>query len=1020
MLQFENSMYSTAVPETGTDLDGTEHPRPADGFLTVECADSGDSVETITYDIMSGSSVVIPFLINPTNGELRAIADLDYEERTSYTFMVTCSGFSSLSGSTQASATVEITIQPINEFRPIATLVDTNVPSMGILVFQENGVSIGDLIASPNSDGDLLVSPSSPNSVILLTASDMDAGEDGVLSFSLGGFMQPLFNIEPVSGNVTFAQQPDADIPVGFQVVAVSIEACDPSNQCYTSNSIVIYFLAANDNLPMFAEHDFAVNIKEDDPNTVGVVVANASCTDGDVGIGALVGIEFLNPSSQVTRHFIIADPKKGIIFLNHTIDYEEIQSIGFMVRCLDNVGNTDTATVAVNVLPRNDNPPTFSQVSYNFSVSRTAPDLFHVGTVVATDKDRDVGGDLEFSLQVNPYFDINTLGMIRLINSIQNATASFVLLTISISDGMFSETTVVNIQFTDGNFEEPVFVSGTPVVSVSELTPIGAELFAVQCNDTEMGLNGLISYSIVSGNTGGALEIDSNTGSVRVASPLILGENQTSAQYFVTFRCSDHGVPVFSDLSSGLVIVFKDDTSQPSIGNDTIVAFVNENAPFGSVVVTIIATDNETKEFMFQLQNLTVPNAFNIEPTSGDVILTSILDRETVSFYRMVVIATEQLPEGTVAPVKSDSADLIIYIRDINDNAPVCGVFVTAVDIEPELELGSMIINLNCSDADTGLNANISYSLEDSYGVLDVNTNGILFLANPLEQANRTALNVRIQATDMGSPSLSTEVNILIRIRSENDHSPAFTNLPTTVIVSESAALFSFLFRVTAEDPDKGMFGIIRFRLENETMLPFTLAPNTGELFVTSKLNFYAQSEYTLNISAFDPQFTVYSTLQVSITDANEFSPQCNPIIINQPISEAIPLNMIEPIPLLCSDSDIGSFGNLSYTIVSGNTDNTFSVDSSGAVKATTALDYETTQQYTLIVQVSDGGSPPRSQNVTVSVSVVPSNEFTPVVTNDSYSLTLQEGATIGSTILSVMASDGDSGADGQLSFSR
>ena len=255
MLQFENSMYSTAVPETGTDLDGTEHPRPADGFLTVECADSGDSVETITYDIMSGSSVVIPFLINPTNGELRAIADLDYEERTSYTFMVTCSGFSSLSGSTQASATVEITIQPINEFRPIATLVDTNVPSMGILVFQENGVSIGDLIASPNSDGDLLVSPSSPNSVILLTASDMDAGEDGVLSFSLGGFMQPLFNIEPVSGNVTFAQQPDADIPVGFQVVAVSIEACDPSNQCYTSNSIVIYFLAANDNLPMCWDH---------------------------------------------------------------------------------------------------------------------------------------------------------------------------------------------------------------------------------------------------------------------------------------------------------------------------------------------------------------------------------------------------------------------------------------------------------------------------------------------------------------------------------------------------------------------------------------------------------------------------------------------------------------------------------------------------------------------------------------------------------------------------------------------
>ena len=998
-------MYSTAVPETGTDLDGTVHERPVD-FLSVECTGTGDSA--ITYSIPA-SSITIPFSVNPTSGEFSATEDLDYEDRTSYTFTVTCTGVSPITGTSTASAIVEIIIQPINEFHPIATLIDKSVPSLGILVFNESEVFIGDLLVSSSVGG----------AVILLSASDGDDGEDSVISFSLGGFDQPLFNIEAASGNVTIAQQPDADIPAGFQIAVVSVEACDPSNQCYTSNSIVIYFLPANDNFPMFSQNNFEVSIVEDDPNTVGTIVANASCTDGDVGIGALERIEFVNPSPQVIQHFIIADPLKGIIFLNHTIDYEVIQSIGFMVRCLDNAGNSDTATVAVNVLARNDNPPTFSQVSYNFTASRTAPDLFQIGTIVATDKDRDVGGNLQFSLQVNPYFDINTLGIIRLINSIQNASETFVLLTISISDGMFTETTVVNIQFTDGNFEEPMFITGTPVVSVSELTPVGTELFAVQCNDTEEGLNGLISYSIVSGNTGGALEIDSTSGSVRVANPLILGENQSNVQYFVTFRCSDHGVPVFSDLSSGLIIVFRDDTSQPRIGNGTIVAFVNENATFGSVVVTIIATDNETEQFTFMLQNLTVPNAFNIDVASGDVLVTSVLDREIVPFYKMVVVATEQLPEGTVAPIKSDSAELIIYIRDVNDNAPVCGVFVTAVDIEPELEVGSIIINLNCSDADTGLNANISYSIEDDYGVLGVNSNGILFLANPLEQANRTALNVRIQARDMGTPSLSTEVNILVRIRSENDHSPEFTNLPTNVIVSESAALFSFLFRVTAEDPDKGTFGIIRFRLENESVLPFTLAPNTGELFVTAKLNFYAQSEYILNISAFDPQFTVYSTLQVSVTDANEFSPQCNPIIINHQISEAIPLNMIEPIPLNCSDEDIGSFGNLSYSIVSGNTGNTFSVDSSGVVNANTALDYETTEQYTLIVRVTDGGLPPQSQDVTVRVSVIPSNEFTPVVTNTSYSLVLQEGAIIGSTILQVMASDGDSGADGQLSYS-
>ena len=1009
-LEFVTPMYTAAIPETGQDRDGTVYPRPAVGFLTVRCIDNEVPLVNLNYGIQESEfSMPGPFRVNASTGELRTIEDLDYETRTSYTFMVICT-ISPAGTTTQATANVEIAIQPVNEFRPTVTLKASG-PYPGILLINETQLNVGDLLVSTNLG----------QALIHISASDNDAGEDGVLAFTLGGSKQALFSISTSAGNVTIAQQPDADIPntAGFQVITFSIEACDPSDECFTSNTIQIYILAANDNFPRFAQHDFAVSFAEDDINTVGMIVANASCTDGDIGPGELDRIEFINPSPQVTQHFVIADAKKGIVFLNHTLDYEQIQAIGFTLKCVDNVGNNDTATVEVTVQPRNDHHPMFDQVSYNFSVSRTTPALFHVGTTPATDKDRDVGGNLQFSIQVNPYFSINNLGMIRLINSIQNATQTFSLLTVTVSDGMFSESTVVRLLFTDGNFVRPKFTTETPIVSVSELTPIGFELFVVQCNDSETGLNGLISYSIISGNTGNALEINADTGAVLVANPLILGENQTNAQYFVTFRCSDHGVPVYSDLSSGLVIVFQDNTSPPNIENDKIVAFVNENAPFGSTVVTIIATDNETDEFRFTLHNLTDPGAFQVEPTSGNVIVTSILDREMVSSYSMVIVATEVLPEGTVAPVKSDGANLIIYIRDVNDNPPICDIFVTSVDIEPGLEVGSTIIDLNCSDADTGQNANISYSLEDDFDVLDINTNGILLLSDPLEQANRTALNLRIFVADMGVPVLSTEINILVRIRSENDHLPTFTNLPTSLQISESASLFSFAFRVIADDPDKGEFGIVRFRLENESMLPFTLTPNTGELFVTSKLNFHSQNQYTLNISAFDPQFTIYSTLTVFVLDANEFSPQCDSIIINKQIPEAIAPNVASPIPLSCSDGDIGSFGNLSYAIISGNTNNAFSVDPSGVVRVTNTLDYEITEQYTLIVRVSDGGSPPRTQSVTINIAVGPSNEFTPVVANNSYTLSIVEGISIGSTILQTMASDEDNGVDGELTFS-
>ena len=163
--------------------------------------------------------------------------------------------------------------------------------------------------------GDQIVSTILGQALIHISASDMDAGEDGMLAFTqLAGSKQALFSINTVSGNVTIAQQPDADIPntAGFQVITFSIMACDPSNECFISNTIQIYLLAVNDNFSRFAQHDFAVTFTEDDINTVGRIVANASCTDRDIGPGEVDHIELINPSAQVTHHFVIVDAKKN------------------------------------------------------------------------------------------------------------------------------------------------------------------------------------------------------------------------------------------------------------------------------------------------------------------------------------------------------------------------------------------------------------------------------------------------------------------------------------------------------------------------------------------------------------------------------------------------------------------------------------------------------------------------------------------------------------------------------------
>ena len=73
------------------------------------------------------------------------------------------------------------------------------------------------------------------------------------------------------------------------------------------------------------------------------------------------------------------------------------------------------------------------------------------------------------------------------------------------------------------------------------------------------------------------------------------------------------------------------------------------------------------------------------------------------------------------------------------------------------------------------------------------------------------------------------------------------------------------------------------------------------------------------------------------------------------------------------------------------GNT-TVFSVDGNGLVTTLTALDFESVKSYLLVVTVADGGSPQFSTDTTVSIQVTGTNEFTPVFSNSTYSVSHSE----------------------------
>ncbi|XP_059201684.1 protocadherin alpha-7-like [Centropristis striata] len=82
-------------------------------------------------------------------------------------------------------------------------------------------------------------------------------------------------------------------------------------------------------------------------------------------------------------------------------------------------------------------------------------------------------------------------------------------------------------------------------------------------------------------------------------------------------------------------------------------------------------------------------------------------------------------------------------------------------------------------------------------------------------------------------------------------------------------------------------------------------------------------------------------------------------------------------------------------------------------------SLDRESAKTHVLLLTAVDGGKPPRSGNMTITVDVLDVNDNPPVFTQDSYTVHLKENSPLGTTVIRVNATDLDEGSNGEVGFS-
>ncbi|XP_068182556.1 protocadherin alpha-8-like [Antennarius striatus] len=417
-------------------------------------------------------------------------------------------------------------------------------------------------------------------------------------------------------------------------------------------------------------------------------------------------------------------------------------------------------------------------------------------------------------------------------------------------------------------------------------------------------------------------------------------------------------------------------------------------------------------------------------------LVMKKSLDREQKSKHTLLVTAVDG-----GKPQKSGTLNVSIIVLDINDNIPMFGQEIYQISIHENVPVGTSVFRMNATDPDEGTNGDIAYSLGKTlkkkvYDIFELdNLTGEIKIRGGVDYEESDIYKLDIEASDKGTPPLTGECRVIIKIIDANDNPPEIevTSLSNTVSEDVKPGTIISLIRVT--DRDSGVNGKIISNLDSE--VPFELKPSYKEnmysVVIKEPLDREKVSQYEINIKATDcgePPLSTFKTLNIQISDVNDNRPQFE----KNPLKFYLVENNIAGASIFsvsATDNDLDDNAAISYQIMregSQNDVNSYlNINSdNGHISALKSFDFETLKTFQFQVVATDGGTPSLSSNVTVNVFILDQNDNAPVILYPVSSNGSAEGVeeiprnvNAGHLVTKVRAYDADIGYNGWLLFS-
>lgn len=744
------------------------------------------------------------------------------------------------------------------------------------------------------------------------------------------------FNIDKRSGIITTATAIDREVMPSYSLVVTA-----RSGLAYGSATVNVSVLDINDNEPIFTGDKDEIVIPENSAAGQEIYLARARDRDSGMNSRITYGLS-LNPEDQ----FRISEAT-GVLYLNKPIRSPPNTVMHIELTATDG-GETTLSTrhsITVIIQDVNDHTPVFDHMSYETSLPESTKVNERFFALTATDEDLAANGKIAYAIEEGNEagkFGIFPDGHLYVKEPLDREERDYYALTISATDhGVPPRTSTVPmvIHVIDENDNAPQFSNSTFVFNIAENEPVDSFVGKLTATDRDIGRNAELIFSLSSAQKD--FSIDPRNGFIKTMrvfdrESLV----QLTGQDYITLDAivSDNGVLRLRDKVKVRIYILDANDNAPEFVRAPYKVQISEGATIGTQLIRVYSVDLDeglNGDVFYKLVEGNVDNSFAIDDVTGQLTVARHLDRETIDAYRLVVVAHDAALKGPL----TSTTTINVEVLDENDDAPEFVQTNSQISISETTAVGSELMRFRATDNDLGANSKITYSIiggnrRDTFHIDPVS--GALYLHKLLDYEDTSSYALNITASDGGNPRLYTTIVFTVQVIDANDNAPSFPNTAIVRQIREGIPINTPIVTITAEDPDSGDNGKVRYAIEHQDpengQRYFGINANSGVIHTLRSIDRETIDTFRLTVVATDQakvparRLSAEKLVTVIVEDVNDNAPVF--ITMNAAVLPYKDLNVVPGrngyiiMTVNAFDADSSSNGLVTYEMVAGNSD--------------------------------------------------------------------------------------------------